>query len=94
MSRGPIPDKPADRPTVPDVLELAAAYVRKPGNALGGNLHIFLEDENLDDGDLTFCRDRAAAARDGDGVRLAEALLAMTRTQRRRVCRDMDWPQP
>lgn len=38
-----------DRPTVPDVLLLARAYCAKPGNSVGGDLHIVLEDRNVQD---------------------------------------------
>jgi len=85
MARGPIPDKPADRPTVPEVLPLVLAYLRTPGNSTGGNLHIILGDRNLEDGSIRWCCDRAAGAGDQDGVEVAEAMLAMTGTQRRQL---------
>lgn len=85
MSRGPIPDKPKDRPSVPEVAELARAYYEKPGNGCGGSLHIVLDDGNLEDGHIEFCRTYAAERDDADGVRLAELLLQMTPTQRHKV---------
>jgi hypothetical protein len=85
MSRGPVPDKPAARPTVPEVVALARAYWAKPGNGAGGALHIFLEDGNVDDASVRFCIEYARQRRDEDGVVLAEKLLAMSRTQRKRV---------
>jgi hypothetical protein len=90
MSRGPIPDKAADRPTVPEVLLLAAAYYDKPGNSMGGSLHVALEDGNLDDGNLEFCRGWAAKHQDEDGITLANVLLQLTRTQRVRLY--AQWP--
>lgn len=89
MARGPIPDKPADRPKVPEVVEMARRYYAKAGNEVGGNLHVVLDDGNLDDGCCGSARARAFAAGDFDGFKLADALCAMTRTQRRRVCRSL-----
>ena len=83
--RGPVPDKPSTRPTVPEVTVLARAYYAKPGDAAGGNLHVVLDDSNLDDSSISFCLERAHEAGDADGVVLAEKLLALTRTQRRRL---------
>lgn len=95
MARGPIPDKPADRPSVPDVLEMASAYLTKPGAPApdapdhwnGGSLHITLIDCNESDEHVRNCRERAVEYGDTDGIALADALLAMTRTQRRKICR-------
>jgi len=83
--RGPIPDKPVDRPRVPDVIALARAYYAKPGNRVGGNLHIVLDDGNMEDQHIEWCRQLAQNAGDVDGVALADKLLALTRTQRRKI---------
>ncbi len=71
--------------TVPDVLPLVRAYVAKPGNDIGGNLHIVLEEGNIDDQSINFCRLWAKARRDTDGEVLADKLLLMTRTQRSKI---------
>jgi hypothetical protein len=42
-----IPDKPRDRPTVPQVLPFVRAYYNDYN--VGGSLHIALEDGNLED---------------------------------------------
>lgn len=81
--RGPIPDKPRERPTVLHVIPLIEAYYRKPGNEVGGNMHVVLDDYNLEDWCIAYCRDRSAELNDDDGVRLASLLLQMTGTQRR-----------
>jgi hypothetical protein len=85
VSRGPIPDKSPCRPTVPDVVRIARDYLTRPGNSVGGNLHIVLADKNLEDGSVRYCYEQAAAARDVQGAWLARLLLQMTRTQRERV---------
>lgn len=45
----------ADSPTVAEVLPLVNAYYAKPGNSVGGNLHIVLDDCNVEDGHVEFC---------------------------------------
>ena len=79
-----IPDYPADRPKVPEVVALVKAYYAKPGNGVGGNLHCVLDDGNLDGISISWARQRALDAGDADGVALADKLLKMT-PQRRRV---------
>jgi hypothetical protein len=77
----------ADKPTVPEVLPLVEAYYDKPGNGVGGSLHIVLEDGNIRTSDVEFCRQWALDHGDADGVRLAELLLRMSQTQRRKLSR-------
>lgn len=70
------------RPTVPEVLPLARAYYAKPGNAAGGNLHLVLDNKNVQDDHVRYCLECAMAADDSAGVELAQTLLKMTKTQR------------
>ena len=62
-------------------------YYAKPGNSVGGSLHIVLDDENIEDVHVEFCRDQAREKGDDDGVRLAEMLLLMSKTQRKKLAR-------
>lgn len=71
-----------DRPTIPEVLPLAQAYYAKPENCVGGNLHLVLEEGNVQDDHVRYCLERARGAGDEDGVMLAGMLLKMTKTQR------------
>lgn len=41
--------------TVGDVLPLAQAYIEKPGNGAGGNLHLVLDDMNVHDDHVSYC---------------------------------------
>lgn len=82
-----IPDLPATRPKVPEVRALIRAYYSKPGNEVGGNLHVVLDDNNLRISDIAWARDHAAAANDQDGVAISDLLLQMTPSQRRRATR-------
>ena len=87
MARGPIPDKPRDRPTVPEVLPIAKTYYDR--HSLGGSLHVVLEDGNLGDGHIEWCREYARTEGDAEGAALASMLLGMTGTQRRCVYRSL-----
>jgi hypothetical protein len=73
------------KPTIPEVLPLVRAYCAKPENGVGGSLHLVLEDGNVDNSDVEFCRDWARMHNDLDGVLLAEILLLMTKTQRLKI---------
>ena len=75
------------KPTVPEVLPLVRAYYAKPGNNVGGSLHIVLEDGNVGDSHVEHCREWAEERDDVDGVALAKLLLRMSRTQRRKLSR-------
>lgn len=70
------------KPTIPEVLPLIQAYYAKPGNGVGGNLHIVLEDLNVEDSHVRWCLEYAEKQGDTDGVELAKLLLAMSKTQR------------
>ena len=76
-----------DNPAISDVLPLVEEYYRKPGNMVGGNLHVVLEDHNIQNYHLDFCLKEAHAVGDEDGVMLAELLLKMSKTQRLKICR-------
>lgn len=78
-------DKPPNRPTVPEVAALLAAYGRKPGNGVGGSLHIVVDDGNVSDSDLHYCRQHAVERCDEDGVAIVDLMLQMTKTQRRKL---------
>jgi len=73
------------KPTIPDVLPLALAYVQKPGNEAWGALHIVMEDGNYADDNVHWCLNSAVQAGDADGARLAMLLLHMSKTQRRKL---------
>jgi len=73
------------KPTIPEVTPLVKDYYRKEGNGVGGSLHIVLEDANVNDSDVLFCLQWAKDNNDTDGVRLAELLLQMSKTQRLKI---------
>ena len=72
------------KPTIPDVLPLIKAY-RDAGHHVGGNLHVVLDEGNIRDSDILFCRDEAIAHQDHEGVKIANLLLQMSKTQRSKI---------
>lgn len=73
------------KPTIPEVLPLAKAYYAKPGNSVGGSLHIVLDDGNVKDKNVEFCLEQARLMGDEDGIKLAGLLLRMSKTQRYKI---------
>jgi hypothetical protein len=78
---------PKAKHRVPDVVKMMRAYYATEGNEAGGYLHIVLDDGNLGDDSIRFCRSECEAARDRAGVRLADILLEMSPSQRKRLYR-------
>jgi hypothetical protein len=69
------------KPSIPDVIERFNAYRKE--HPLWGSLHIVLEDGNVSNSDVLFCRQWAADHDDTEGVALAEILMVMSKTQRK-----------
>jgi hypothetical protein len=68
--------------TVGQVLKMARDYYKLPGNGCGGNLHIVLDDGNLETHHAQSCLNWAKEDNDEKGVELAKALLDLTEDQR------------
>jgi hypothetical protein len=83
MARGPIPDFPRDRPTVPEVAPLIGSYLDR--HPIGGNLHIVLEDGNIEVSHVLWCMQNARERGDDDAIRIADLMSRMTSTQRRKL---------
>lgn len=74
--------KPKD---VRPVKWLVDYYESKPGNGAGGSLHIVLDDGNVEDSSVTFCRKWAVDNNDPMGVALCDVLILCSQTQRRKL---------
>lgn len=61
------------------------AFYKIPGNEVGGNLHIVLDDHNLKAQHLKWCIGKAKREGDEVGVKLASKLLGLSMTQRRKI---------
>lgn len=61
---------------------MVAAFYELPGNICGGNLHIVLDDDNLEDEHVKWCRAEAEKANDQDAMFMADVLLLYTEDER------------
>lgn len=73
------------KPTIPEVIDRFRAYHAK--EPAWGYLHITLDDGNVRDDFVTYCRDTAMHYGDTEAVELADILLSMSRTQRLKLGR-------
>lgn len=76
-----------DKFTVPEVLPLVRALYATPHGAVGGHLHVVLDDPNYEDGVVDACIERAAADKCSRCYALALILRRMSKTQRSRLAR-------
>lgn len=75
------------KPTIPDVAPFIEMYYRLPGNSVGGSLHIVLDDGNIDRSFVEYCKEYALEKQDYFGAALANILLRMSLTQRKKLSR-------
>jgi hypothetical protein len=73
------------RPTVKDVLPIMVAFRAKSGNSTGGVLHVVLDDGNIEDHHIEWCIQEAFILGDCEAVALGMRLIAMTKTQRKKL---------
>lgn len=71
-----------------DIVPLLRFFRSDPQNSVGGNLHIFLEDENVEDDHIKFCLDRCMEVGDTIGETICRLALKMSITQRKRMSRE------
>lgn len=81
----------SDKPTIPEVRARFQRYHQK--NAAWGSLHIVLEDGNVHDDHVRHCLKWAIREGDNEGMALAEILLQMSQSQRKRLGM-LAWPVP
>lgn len=79
-----ISEGPFGRPIVPNesmraVLKLCVEWYAIPGNECGGCLHIVLDDDNVGDGDLSWCLERT---KDERAIAIIEGLRRLSIMQR------------
>jgi hypothetical protein len=75
-----------DKPLVPEVAQKIKAYLSIPGNEIGGNLHLVLQNGNIQDKHVLFCKQQATESGDSMAAELADTLLKMSKTQRLKPC--------
>lgn len=65
-----------------EILEKVKAYYALPENGVGGNLHIVLDDGNIEVRNIEFCKELCIKERDKEGLELCDILLSASKTQR------------
>lgn len=78
-------DRFEEKPTIPDVLPEMVRFMRE--HPVGGKLHIVIDDGNFDDESMRYSLERAIAEQDAAALSLAEKMIRMSITQRRRLVR-------
>ena len=70
------------KPTLPEVRPLIDAYYALPWNGAGGELHVVLDDGNVERSHIQWCLDNAQQA---ETIALCRVLLMLSGSQRRRM---------
>jgi hypothetical protein len=70
-----------------DLIKEIKEFYKKPDNICGGNLHIVLDDYNLEDHFVEFCLKRAKEDNDPKGVEICKELLKLSFLERNRLFR-------
>ncbi len=73
------------KPTVPQVLPLVREFLAMPGNGIGGQLHIVLDEGNVNDEHVDMCIAQARDTSDHCAQALGWVLRRMSKTQRRKL---------
>jgi len=84
------PDKPKDRPTVPQVLPLVNQLYKTFEGGSGCCLHIVLDDNNINDHFIEYCLEIAEQKQHTFCQTICKLLLQMTLTQRHKICGSHD----
>jgi hypothetical protein len=68
-----------------EVLSLVNHYYSLPNNCAGGNLHIVVDDGNVEDDDIEYCKEQADRKGDKEGVAIAKLLIKMSKKDREKI---------
>lgn len=75
----------SDYKRIAELANRIAEYYKKEGNGCGGNCHLVLDDGNLEDSDIQFCKGYCAKAYDIDGLYIMREMLSMSLEERQKV---------
>lgn len=73
------------KPSILFMKKIVEEFYNLSGNSVGGNLHIVLDDINVGDESIFWCKDRCIIQGDLDGVFLCNLLLQYTEEQREEI---------
>lgn len=65
-----------------EVTQMIRDYYQKEGNSTGGNLHVVLDDDNIEGRNVLWAWNEARIDEDEDGMEIAAALLDFDYTER------------
>ncbi len=68
-----------------EILELIKNYYLKENNTTGGNLHVVLDDGNMEDYFVKSCIKRAEKDNDIDGIKIGKELLKLSLEEREEI---------
>lgn len=74
-----------NKPTLPEVIPLIRAWYSRPGNEVGGIFHVVIDDGNYEQSFAALALNDARASGDPQAIELAEKLVEMSPTQRRKL---------
>lgn len=73
------------KPTLPEVIPLVKQWYAEPERAAGDLFHVILEDKNYQQCHATTALENARESGNPQAIELAEKLVAMSATQRRKL---------
>lgn len=68
-----------------DIVPLIREFKKNPKNGVGGNLHIYLDDGNIEDEFVRWCLERCIEREDDLGEAICRLSLKMSYTQRSKL---------
>jgi hypothetical protein len=71
--------------TAPEIIKKSIHYYSLDGNSSGGNLHIVLDDGNIENSSIEFCMKKCIENNDLLGLELCQMLLSASKTQRKKI---------
>lgn len=64
---------------------LIKKYYSREGNGAGGNLHIILDDGNMEDDWINYCKQECIKKKDKDGVIICNKLLKLSYKEKQEI---------
>ena len=69
-------------PEINELVALCKEYYQLSGNSAGGNLHIVLDDGNVNDEAINLCLEASQANSDGRGYLICRKIMKLSEKQR------------
>lgn len=85
------PGQKNTKPTIPDIVPLVLEYYQREGNDVGGIFHVVLDDKNYEQCFAVSALEEAKSLGDPLTLKIAEMLVEMSSTQRRKLSASLHW---